>query len=81
MHVVDKDPKLIFDPLLKKHNLEYPTERADKLYNTVIFPVVMNLKWQYNRPRPYQLAPKFGSQINYIKTDSINLITEPIENE
>ena len=77
VHVVDKDPKLIFDPLLKKHNLEYHTERADKLYNTVIFPVVMNLKWQYNRPRPYQLAPKFGSQINYIKTDSINTPAYP----
>ena len=48
-----------------------------KLYNTVIFPVIMNLKWQYNRPRPHQLAPKFGVEINYIITPSTDTPSYP----
>ena len=58
--VVDEDSKLIFDPLLQKNNLSYPTEKIKRLYDTVIYPVIINLKWQYNRPRPSQLGPKFG---------------------
>ena len=77
VYTVDKDPRLIFDPLLKKYNLEYPTQRADRIYKDVIFPVIMNLKWQYNRPRPYQLAPKFGREVDYIRTDSINTPAYP----
>ena len=77
IELVDKDVKLIFDPLLEKHNLSYPAEKIKKLYNTVIFPVIMNLKWQYNRPRPHQLSPKFGVEINYISTDTTDTPSYP----
>ena len=75
--VVDEDSKLIFDPLLQKNNLSYPTEKIKRLYDTVIYPVIINLKWQYNRPRPSQLGAKFGVKIDYITTDSIHTPSYP----
>ena len=75
--VVDKDIRVMFERLLKDNNLSYPAEKIKKLYNTIVFPVIMNLKWRYNRPRPYQLAPKFGVEIDYIPTDTINTPSYP----
>ncbi len=75
--VVDEDSKLIFDPLLQKNNLSYPAEKIKRLYDTVIYPVIINLKWQYNRPRPSQLGPKFGVKIDYITTDPIHTPSYP----
>lgn len=77
VRVVDKDIRVMFERLLKDNNLSYPAEKIKKLYDTVVFPVIMNLKWQYNRPRPYQLAPKFGVEIDYIRTDTINTPSYP----
>ena len=38
-----------------------------KIYN-LIYPVIMNLKYQYNRPRPEQLAERLGFKVNVVKT-------------
>ena len=75
--VVDKDIRVMFERLLKDNNLSYPAEKIKKIYNTIVFPVIMNLKWRYNRPRPYQLSPKFGVEIDYIPTDTINTPSYP----
>ena len=75
--VVDKDIRVMFERLLKDNNLSYPAEKIKKIYDTIVFPVIINLKWQYNRPRPYQLAPKFGVKIDYIPTDTINTPSYP----
>ena len=75
--VVDKDIRVMFERLLKDNNLSYPAEKIKKIYDTIVFPVIMNLKWRYNRPRPYQLSPKFGVEIDYIPTDTINTPSYP----
>jgi acid phosphatase (class A) len=67
VHEVDKDPGLIFVPFLENKKLPYPKEEIEA-YWSVIYPIVMNLKWFYNRPRPYQLGPKYGMEIKYIST-------------
>ena len=67
VYEVDKDPGLIFVPFLKDKDLPYPKEEIEA-YWSVIYPIVMNLKWFYNRPRPYQLGPKYGMEIKYIST-------------
>jgi len=77
VRIVDEDVKLIFDPLLNKYNLSYPKDKIKKLYDTVIYPVITNLKWQYNRPRPQQLAPKLGMEVNYISTETIHTPSYP----
>jgi acid phosphatase (class A) len=70
VYLVDKDVKDLFFPLMRKHNLNFPAKQIEKLYYDIVHPVIMNLKWQYNRPRPYQLAPKYGIQISILKTDT-----------
>jgi len=65
--LVDKEPLDLLEPILKKNNLIFDRSQFDKLWNTVR-PVIMNLKWQYNRPRPAQLSPLFGLKID--ETDS-----------
>jgi len=67
VHEVDKDPGLIFVPFLVDRDLPYPKQEIEA-YWSVIYPIVMNLKWFYNRPRPYQLGPKYGMEIKYIST-------------
>ena len=69
VYEVDKDPGLIFVPFLQEKNLPYPEEEIET-YWSVIYPIVMNLKWLHNRPRPYQLGPKYGMEIKYIRTDT-----------
>ena len=39
VHVVDKDPKLIFDPLLKKHNLEFLPREQTSYTTPLYFPL------------------------------------------
>ena len=69
VYEVDKDPGLIFVPFLENKKLPYPKEEIEA-YWSVIYPLVMNLKWFYNRPRPYQLGPKYGMEIKYIRTET-----------
>lgn len=66
---VDKDPGLVFVPFLQEKDLPYPKEEIEA-YWSVVYPLVMNLKWLHNRPRPYQLGPKYGLEIQYIRTDT-----------
>ena len=66
---VDKDPGLLFVSILQENKLPYP-KREIEAYWSVLYPIVMNLKWFYNRPRPYQLGPKYGMEIKYIRTQT-----------
>ena len=76
VYEVDKDPGLIFVPFLENKKLRYPKEEIEA-YWSVIYPLVMNLKWFYNRPRPYQLGPKYGMEIKYIRTETHNTPAYP----
>jgi len=68
--MVDKKVDDIFIEYLEKVNLSFPQKIVGKLYKTIFYPVFMNLKWQYNRPRPYQLAPMLGIEIDHVETET-----------
>ena len=68
--IVDDNVTDLFMPYLKKHDLKLPKKLIDTLWDNIFYPATMNLKWQYNRPRPYQLGPKRGIDINHIETDT-----------
>ena len=68
--IVDDNVTDLFMPYLKKHNLKLPKKLIDSLWDKIIYPVTINLKWQYNRARPYQLASNRGFEIDYIETDT-----------
>ena len=76
VYEADKDPGLIFVPFLQEKNLPYPKEEIEA-YWSVVYPTVMNLKWLHNRPRPYQLGPKYGMEIRYIRTETHNTPAYP----
>ena len=67
--MVDADPNLLYQKTLKKHNLEFPEEIFKKSW-AIMYPVIENLKYKFNRPRPYQLAPLYNININIIETNS-----------
>ena len=67
VHLVDHEPLDIYNSILKRHRLEMPRKDFKKIYN-LTYPVIMNLKHQYNRPRPKQLGDRLGFKINVIET-------------
>ena len=67
IQIVDNEPLDLFTDILKKNNLDFDRSDFDKIWS-ISKPVVMNLKNQYNRPRPEQLAPFFGIEINVTRT-------------
>ena len=67
--LVDEEPLDLYHAVLKRHGLEMPKDIFDKAYK-LIRPVIMSLKWKYNRPRPYQLAEKYGIDLKVIHTNS-----------
>ena len=67
IELVDKEPLDLYNPILRRHDLKMPKKDFKKIYN-LTYPVIMNLKHQYNRPRPKQLGDRLGFKINVIET-------------
>jgi acid phosphatase (class A) len=73
---VDEEPNLLYIDVLKRLGLKFPVDEFNKAWD-IIYPVIMNLKYYFNRPRPYQLADYYNIDISYIATDSINTPSYP----
>lgn len=67
IYLVDKEPLDLYNGILKEYNLQMPKTAFDKVWN-ITRPIIMNLKHQYNRPRPDQLAKRLGFNVNVVKT-------------
>ena len=67
IELVDKEPLDLYNPILKSNGLKMPESDFKKMWN-LTYPVIMNLKHQYNRPRPEQLAERLGFKANVVKT-------------
>ena len=65
--MVDDDPNHVFEKLQKRTHMLSHKEDFKKAW-ALAEPVVMNLKWKFNRPRPYQLGPLYGIPIKVIET-------------
>jgi len=74
--LVDEEPLDLYYKILKRHGLKMPQDIFDKAYK-LVYPVVMNLKWKYNRPRPEQLAEKYGIELKVIHTKSAKTPSYP----
>jgi len=68
--LVDEEPNDLFKEYLEKHDLEFPEKMFRKIWNEVVDPIVLKLKWTYKRPRPFQLAGHFDTSINVINTST-----------
>lgn len=65
--LVDNEPLDLYNDILRRHGLKIPRDKFKKVWN-ISLPIIMNLKYQFNRPRPEQLAKFYGLTINVIET-------------
>lgn len=66
---IDQDLDSFFIDLVKEYRVEYPYDSIKEFYH-IVKPIIMNLKGQWNRPRPAQLAAFYGIRIDVILTDT-----------
>lgn len=52
----------VFENICKEHNLTYPKDLVNELIKSSAG-IILDLKWNYNRPRPYQLAEYYNEKI------------------
>jgi hypothetical protein len=76
IHNVDQDLDTPFELLLEKYSLEYPKNYISLFYD-IVYPVLINTKNYWNRPRPKQLAKYYNIQINVILTDTHHTAAYP----
>tara|TARA_R100001440_G_C2520028_1_gene118762 strand:+ start:1464 stop:2486 length:1023 start_codon:yes stop_codon:yes gene_type:complete len=57
---------------LRENDLHLTSEQLDDLNDALyqITPIIFELKYFYNRPRPYQVAPKLGLPLKYLEVES-----------
>lgn len=67
VYLVDNDPLDLFLPFLQTNNLSFPYKKFDNLY-TYVIEIIKDMKYFYNRPRPFQLAEFYNVQIDRIIT-------------
>lgn len=76
IHNIDLDLDSPFIKLLNKHKLFYPQRYIDLFYD-IVYPVLINIKNYWNRPRPNQLAKLYNIDIDLIVTDTIHTASYP----
>ena len=67
--LVDDDTANLFKAYTKRVGLDYPTGLIDSVVDN-IDTVLLNLKYKFRRPRPFQIAPHLGYIISVIQTDT-----------
>ncbi len=67
--MVDDDPNHVFARMSKKYGFKNHDKEFEKAW-TITKPIIMNLKWKFNRPRPYQLAEAYGIKLKVVETDT-----------
>lgn len=65
--LVDKDAASLYKKFLEEKGLEFPEDKYEQCLRQ-LDPVVLNLKYKYDRPRPFQLAGVYDKEINIIET-------------
>lgn len=65
--LVDSEPLDLYNDILRRHGLKMPRDEFKKVWD-ISLPIIMNLKHQFNRPRPEQLAKFYGLTINVTET-------------
>lgn len=66
---IDHDPNSGIKALLKQRNLQFPSAYFEMFYN-ITKPVMLNIKYLYNRPRPQTIAKIYGITIDILETET-----------
>jgi hypothetical protein len=76
VEIIDQDPDSLFIELVNNYDLEYPYHKISEFYN-IIEPILMNIKFLWNRPRPAQLAKYYDLNIDVLVTDTHHTASYP----
>lgn len=70
------DIEKIFEEVCKEHNLTYPKDLVDELMKSSAG-IILDLKWKFNRPRPFQLAKEYNMDLGGITLESMKTPSHP----
>lgn len=70
------DIEAIFKEVCKDNNVEYPEELVKELIQSSAG-IILDLKWGFNRPRPYQLAKEYNMDLGGITLESMKTPSHP----
>lgn len=66
---IDKNANFLLYSFLEKNNIKFSFDYFNSMYR-VIRPILLNIKYFYNRPRPYDLGPVFDIPIKVLHTET-----------
>jgi hypothetical protein len=66
---IDENPNFLLYTFLDKNNIKFSTSYFRSVYR-IIRPILLNIKYMYNRPRPYDLGPIFDIPIKVLHTNT-----------
>lgn len=67
--LIDKDALAIHKHILYNNKLSFPEEQFNQLY-AILYPIIVDLKLFFNRPRPNQIAEFYNLSIDVLHTDT-----------
>jgi hypothetical protein len=70
------DMEKVFEQVCKENNVEYPKELVENLINSAAG-IVLDLKYHYNRPRPFQLASHYNMKLGEHVLESMKTPSYP----
>ena len=70
------DIEKVFEQICKDNNIEYPKELVENLIDSVAG-IILDLKYQYNRPRPFQLASHYNMKLGEHVLESMKTPSYP----
>jgi len=68
------DVEAVFEEVCNDHNIKYPKELVKELIKSC---TMLELKWHYNRPRPYQLAGNYNIKLGEHVMESMKTPSYP----
>ena len=70
------DIEKVFEQVCKENNLEYPKELVERLLKSATG-IILDLKYHYNRPRPFQLASHYNMKLGEHVMESMKTPSYP----
>jgi acid phosphatase (class A) len=69
VYQIDDDANSLLYKYIIEQNISFSIDYFRSIYR-IIRPILLNIKYFYNRPRPYDLAPYYNIPINIISTET-----------
>ena len=66
---IDENANFLLYSFLAKNNIKFSFDYFNSIYR-IIRPILLNIKYFYNRPRPYDLGPVFDIPIQVLHTET-----------